>query len=230
MKAAFSNWWLRCKGERINLALVRTLRDRSNEETKDTFRKLIPKHDHLKNKDRQDPTSVLTLSNTELNSELKSVGYVCHTIIPELDKYSADNHVGMFPSPISVAIPSYGWIAFLSYGVKTALSTLYKARLYSPVDKITAIGKKLKVRDIHSANRIIFLTSDGGPIIPFADRAINIFSKPKMKKDDFINLANQFKLSCTGTVAQIKERLNLYSSSLRSKYRQNNVKLDVIHF
>ena len=51
----------------------------------------------------------------------------------------------------------------------------------------------------------------GGPIvaIPFADWSINIFSKPKMKKADFINLANQFKLSCTGTVAQIKERLNL---------------------
>lgn len=121
MKAAFSNWWLRSKGERINLALVRTLRNRSNKETKDTFRKLIPKHDHLKNKDRQDPTSVLTLSITELTSELKSVGYVCHTIIPELDKYSADNHVGMY------AIPSYGCIAFLSYGVKTALSTLYQS-------------------------------------------------------------------------------------------------------
>ena len=142
---------------------------------------------------------------------MKSVGYVYHAIIPELDKYSADNPVGMFPSLSSVAIPSYGCIAFLSYGVKTALSTLYKARLHSPVDKITAIGKKLKVRDIHSADRIIFLTSDGGPIvaIPFADWAINIFSKPKMKKDDFISLANQFKLSFTGTVAQIKERLNL---------------------
>ena len=232
MKAAFSNWWLRCKGERINLALVRTLKNRSNKESKHTFRKIIPKHDHVKNKDRQDPTSVLTLSSTELTSELKSVGYVCHTIIPELDKYSADNQVGMFPSPISVAIPSYGWIAFLSYDVKTALSTLYKARLHSPVDKITAIGKKLKARDIHSTDGIIFLTSDGGPIlaIPFADWAINLLSRPKMKKDDFINLANQFQLSCTGTVAQIKERLNLYSSSLRSKYRQNNVKLDVIYF
>ena len=232
MKAAFSNWWLRCKGERINLALVRTLRNHSNKETKDTFRKLIPKNDHVKNKDRQDPTSVLTLSSTELTSELKSVGYVCHTIIPELDKYSADNQVGMFPSPISVAIPSYGWIAFLFYDVKTSLSTLYKARLHSPVDKITAIGKKLKARDIHSADGIIFLTSDGGPIIaiPFADWAINILSKPKMKKDDFINLANQFQLSSTGTVAQIKERLNLYSSSLRAEYRQNNVKRDEIHF
>ena len=206
MKAAFSNWWLKCKGERINLALIRTSRNRSNKETRDTFRKLIHKNDHVKNKDRQDPSSVLTLSNTKLTNELKKAGYVCHTIIPELDKYSADNQLGMFPSPISVAILSYGCIAFLSYDVKSSFSTLYKACLHSPVDKITAIGKQLKARDIHCADGIIFLTSDGGPIkaIPFTDGAINILTKPK-KKDDFVNLANQLKLTPTGTVAELKE-------------------------
>jgi hypothetical protein len=51
MKAAFSNWWLKCKGERINLGFLRTLRNRSGNTTKDRFRKLIPKNDHVKNKD-----------------------------------------------------------------------------------------------------------------------------------------------------------------------------------
>ncbi len=51
MKAAFSNWWLKCGGERINLGLLRTLRNRANKEMKDTFRKLIPKNNHVKNKD-----------------------------------------------------------------------------------------------------------------------------------------------------------------------------------
>ena len=139
MKAAFSNWWLKYNGERINLALIRTLRNRSNKETKATFRKLTPKNDHVKNKDRQDPSSVLTLCNTKLTTELKDVGYVCHTIISELDRYSPDTQLGMFPKPISIAIPSSGWIAFLSYDVKSSLSTLYKARLHSAVKKISAI-------------------------------------------------------------------------------------------
>ena len=139
MKAAFSNWWLKYNGERINLALIRTLRNRSNKETKATFRKLTPKNDHVKNKDRQDPSSVLTLCNTKLTTELKDVGYVCHTIISELDRYSPDTQLGMFPKPISIAIPSSGWIAFLSYDVKSSLSTLYKARLHSAVEKISAI-------------------------------------------------------------------------------------------
>ena len=139
MKAAFSNWWLKYNGERINLALIRTLRNRSNKETKATLRKLTPKNDHVKNKDRQDPSSVLTLCNTKLTTELKDVGYVCHTIISELDRYSPDTQLGMFPKPISIAIPSSGWIAFLSYDVKSSLSTLYKARLHSAVEKISAI-------------------------------------------------------------------------------------------
>ena len=137
----------------------------------------------------------------------------------------------MFPSPISVAIPWYGWIAFLSYDVKSSFPTLHKACLHSPVDKITAIGKQLKARDLHCADVIIFLTSDGGPIkaIPFADGAINILTKPK-KKDDFVNLANKLKLTPTGTVAELKERLNRYSLTLKSKYNQNNVKNDEVHF
>ena len=139
MKAAFSNWWLKYNGERINLALIRTLRNRSNKETKATLRKLTPKNDHVKNKDRQDPSSVLTLCNTKLTTELKDVSYVCHTIISELDRYSPDTQLGMFPKPISIAIPSSGWIAFLSYDVKSSLSTLYKARLHSAVKKISAI-------------------------------------------------------------------------------------------
>ena len=139
MKAAFSNWWLKYNGERINLALIRTLRNRSNKETKATLRKLTPKNDHVKNKDRQDPSSVLTLCNTKLTTELKDVGYVCHTIISELDRYYPDTQLGMFPKPISIAIPSSGWIAFLSYDVKSSLSTLYKARLHSAVKKISAI-------------------------------------------------------------------------------------------
>lgn len=55
MKAAFS-WWLKCKGERINLGFLRTLRNRSGNTTKDHFRKLIPKNNHVKNKDRQNRT------------------------------------------------------------------------------------------------------------------------------------------------------------------------------
>ncbi len=83
IKAAFSNWWLKCRNEQINLALIRTLRNRSDTATKDKFKKLIPKNDHVKNKNRQDPSAVLTLTSNKFTDELKNSGYVYHTIIPE---------------------------------------------------------------------------------------------------------------------------------------------------
>lgn len=76
MKAAFSNWWLKYKEERINLGFLRTLRNRSGNATKDRFRKLIPKNDHVKNKDRQDPSSFLTLSSNNLTDALEDMGFV----------------------------------------------------------------------------------------------------------------------------------------------------------
>ena len=231
IKAAFANWWLKCKSERFNLALIRTLQNRSNQETKNIFRKLIPKNDHVKNKDRQDPSSVLTLSSTKLTDELKVCGYVCHTIIPELDKYSPENQQGMYPSPISIAIPSFGWIAFLSFYSKTSLSTLYKARLHSPVDNIKAIGRNLTARAIHCGDGIIFLSSESGPIkvIQFTEGAIDILSKAK-RKGDLIKVARQLKRSTEGTVQELKNRLQRYHTSLKAKYEQKNIQLDEVHF
>ena len=115
--------------------------------------------------------------------------------------------------------------------MKSSLSTLYKARLHSLVDKISAIRQNLQARDIHCADGIIFLTFDGGPIkaIPFADGAINILSQPRTK-DDFIHLVNLLYLPSVGTVGEIKERLKIYPSSLKSRYILDKIKADEIHF
>lgn len=142
LKASFANWFLFGNGERMNIGLLRTLRNRSEDETKEKLRKLIPRNDHVKNKDRQDPSAVLTLCEKKLNEELRKVGYVSHTIIPELDKFTPDNKVGTYPSPISVAVASYGWIVFLSHDSKTGLNSLVNARLHSPVDKLTVLKKE----------------------------------------------------------------------------------------
>ena len=93
---------------------------------------------------------------------------------------------------------------------------------------MSATRQNLQARDIR---HIIFLTFDGGPVkaIPFADGAINILSQPR-KKGDFINLAKRLYLPSVGTVGKIKERLQIYPSSLKSRYILDNIKADKIHF
>ena len=163
---------------------------------------------------------------------MEDMRYVCYTIIPELDKYSVDNQLGIYPCPISIAIPSYGWIAFLFYDAKCGSSTLYKARLHSPVDKISSIGKNLKAKEIHCADGIIFLTFNSGPIkaIEFTEASIYILSKEKKKKDDLVKLANKLNILLHGTVAEITSRLKKYSESVERQYLSHNVGKDEIHF
>lgn len=181
------------------MALVRTLRNRSDRANKEKFKRLIPTNDHVKN--RQDPSAVLTLSNSKLTDELRNTGYVCHTIIPELDKFSPSNQVGMHTSPISVAVPCYGRIAFLSYDVKTSTCTLFKARLHSPVDKIVAMRKNLKAKEIHSSDGIIFISAESGPIkaVEFQEGSIFLISKKvkQKKKGDLVDLANKLQVQST---------------------------------
>ena len=123
LKASFSNWWLKCGHERSNLSQLRTLRNRSDNTTKEKFRKLLPKNDHVKNKDRQDPSAVLEPTKQSVIDELSQTGYVCQTIIPELDKFTQENRMEMIPSPISIAVANYDWILFLAFDAKSNTST-----------------------------------------------------------------------------------------------------------
>ena len=130
-----------------------------------TMRKLVPRNDHIKNKDRQDPAAVLTLCSEELTSFLSKVGYVCHTIIPELDKFTENNRLGMYPSPISVAARKYRWLLFLIRDSKHGSSILYCARLHSPVDKISVVKKTLPSNQVQCVEDVAFLTSQDGPVL-----------------------------------------------------------------
>ena len=125
----------------------------------------------------------------------------------------------MYPSPISVVVPSYGWIAFLSFDVRRSLCNLFKARLHSPVDRITVIGKNLKVRDIHSSDGIIFVTTDNGPIktVEFVEGSISMIVK-QTKKEDLVRLAYKMHMPSSGTMDEITQRLKAHSEKMATKY------------
>ena len=62
MKASFSNWYLKLDDECSNLRFLYTLRNSSDKEEMQIKRKLLPKNDYSRDKDRQDPISVLTFT------------------------------------------------------------------------------------------------------------------------------------------------------------------------
>ena len=46
-----------------------------------------------------------------------------------------------------------------------ASSTLYRARLHSPVDEISVVKKNLASTQVHCENNVAFLSSPDGPVL-----------------------------------------------------------------
>ena len=84
LKTSFCNWRLIIGNERANLAIIRTLCNRSSKAVMEKMREFILKSDHVRNRDRQDPSSVIALTKPDFSSYLSSLGNISSTVIPEL--------------------------------------------------------------------------------------------------------------------------------------------------
>ena len=114
-KASFSYWILKLLNERRCLAFLHTLRNKSTRDEMTRMKKLIPKNDYVRKKDRRDPTAVLKISDDKLVDQLSKVDYVVHTIILETTKYTKKNKVGMYTNPIDICIGPYGYLFMITY-------------------------------------------------------------------------------------------------------------------
>ena len=105
LKVGFANWYL--NNERGNLAILKTLRNKASLEVRETMRKFLPRNDHVRNKDRQDPATVIRFTDEKLIEYLKELDFVSHTIIPETDHFTELNGVGCTLTPsVSPWVPT----------------------------------------------------------------------------------------------------------------------------
>ena len=100
-----------------------TLRNKSGEEEIRAMRKLVPKSDHIKNKDRQNPIAVLKISSIGVTGYLKEIVFIGHTVIPKTSKFTNNNKAGMHSNPIVLSVGSYGYRYMLNFNTKTILRT-----------------------------------------------------------------------------------------------------------
>ena len=99
------------------------------------MKKLMPKNDYVRNKDRQDPIAVLKLSDDKLVDQLFKAGYVVQTIITETAKYTKKNKVGMYTNPIDICIGPYGYLFMITYDNVKVESKIFKVQLHNAVEK-----------------------------------------------------------------------------------------------
>lgn len=97
IKESISNWYLKLDDERSNLSFLYRLTNSSDKEQMQIRRKLLPKIEYVRDKDRQDSISALKLSQPKVTEYIEKIGYVEHTVIPDTIKFIDESRVGMCP-------------------------------------------------------------------------------------------------------------------------------------
>ena len=133
--------------------------------------RFLPRNDHVRNKDCQDPSVVLKLTDKRFIEFLRSLDFVVHTIIPETDRFTDNYKVGMYPRLISVSVSvgPYGSIFFLIEGENDGqkTSSLYTAKLHNPVKNITLVRKGiLSAKEVNccQSGSLVYLVGNDSPI------------------------------------------------------------------
>ena len=196
------------------------------------IKKFLPRNDYVRNHDRQDPTTILKLCNSEMCDYISYLGYVCHTIVPETVRFTATDRVGAFPHITSIATGPAGWLLFLSYNAEKRTSKLYKAKLHNPVQVIELISGDIKGTRIYYFNGIIFITGNTRISFfgletrnPVKQDVTSVRSLGQMKK-----VLEDLKLSVSGTLATCKDRVRKHQEQLQKRYEENNWDTREINF
>ena len=180
-KASFSNWILKIFNERWCLAFLHTLRNRSTGDGMAEMKKLIPKNDHVRNKDWQDPIAVLKLSDDKLVDQLSKVAYVVDTIIPETTKYTEKKKVSMYANPIDICIGPYGYLFMIAYDKVKMESKIFKVQLHNPVGKIEFL-KSLKGLQIWYRSGLLFYFEPKSQLFCLSIKSKNV-NKKRLKDE-----------------------------------------------
>ena len=232
LKASFANWYLKLSNERGNLSMLKTLRNKADPIVRKEMRKFLPRNDHVRNKDRQDPTAVIKLTNPDFTKYLSALDFVGHTIIPETDRFTEHNKVGMYPNPISIATGPYGNLLWLTLNTDTGLSSLFMAQLHNPVQKIVKLKDELQAKEVHHVNNIVFMVAKGGPIIfhELETGAVRVNLSKLRSREDVVQKASNLNLSIDGTVAVLKERIATHLGTIEAEYQRRGLSPTAINF
>ena len=233
LKGGFSNWMLVIGQERGCLGFLRVLRSRASNSVVKMMHSLIPKGDHVAYRDRQDPAGVIAITRPEVANYLASLGYVSCTIIPEMTKFTNDNKPNAYPKPVDVCIADFGHILVLfDYDNVNCTSSLLRARLHCPVDKISVLRKNVRANEVHYMGGVAYLCGSRSSIsfVEIVAESVVIKGGKDRRKCDFISMLRRFNLNVEGPVKVLKERLVNHLRDTNERYAVNGFSKNVINF
>ena len=227
LKCSFANWYILLKGQRSNLAILRTLRDNSDPETRKLFRKLLKDSEAVRNKDRMAVDPILDLTAESFIHALQNVELIVHTLVPERFKFTEDNKVGAYPHPVAIANAGGGILFMLDFAPLNSQGKLVKLQLHNPV-RATVVREKLSnAKSLCASNGFVFVcTADGIVVVEHTSKAA--LQVQSLRKPELIAELPNREINVTGTVNELKATLKTEVGKLKAKYSSEHKQTDVL--
>ncbi len=227
LKCSFANWYILLDGQRSNLAMLRTLRDDSDPETRKSFRKLLKDGEAVRNKDRMAVDPILDLTAENFVHAVQNVELVVHALVPERFKFTEDNKVGSYPHPVSIANADGGILFMLDFSPLNSQSMLVKLQLHNPV-RLTVCREKLtNAKSLCVSNGLVYVCSADGIVVVEHTNTVSI--KIQSFRKDFIAQLTMRGIDATGNVRELKSKMNVAIEKLRAEYASVKKRTDIVH-
>ena len=214
-KAGFSNWYLELKNEQQYLALLYTLQNKAEPEKSKTIKKFLKSNNYVRKRDRQDPTAVLKLCNTDLTEYITSIGYICHTIIPETVQFTTSNCPKTYLNIVNIRVGPYGYLFFLTHDETWKLSNIYQIKLYNPVQDTALTRLNVKETEIYFHERLLYFTWNS---LPLSIAVINKKYEPKLNIDRVTSKKEIFSAYATNGTLNLKSSLAKHQENVKKMY------------
>ena len=177
--------------------------------------------------------SIIRLRAPEVLTTLDNINYVVHQLIPEKYRFSDSNNSGMFPHPIATYFGKHGKLLFLDLNPVKNTTRIVEADLHNPV------CLKVIKAEISESRSLCYLNDTGTAVICCHKdgiiQVVDMEDRVKLKvsrlrdRTSLIKELEKREKSYTGTMNNLKERLQARLVKERGNYEKQGKMFDIIH-
>ena len=160
---------------------------------------------------------MLKLCNKELTEYITSIGYICHTIIPETLKFTTSNRLNTYPN---ICVGPHGYLFFLTHDETRKLSNIYKVKLHNPGQDITLVCSNVKGTEIHFHEGLLYFTGNSSPlsIAVINNKFDPTFNIDRIKSNK--EILQTLNLETNGTLKCLKSGLTKHQENVKKMYKK----------
>ena len=234
LKGSLANWWLLVDDFRVNLAMLRTLRQDYKSDTGKQLRQAI-KLESVRHRDKMSTESVAEICSEKCLSVLESIQNRCndivYTLVPEKHRHTDDNKTNTFKVPLDLIKDTEDMSKL--YVADSQKGTLTEVRLHYPATVKTVASGYTNPIAVAMVHGIVIVAERTGDLYCL-DLHSKLQVKPaSMKKAEMEAFVTRHKVELVQENAkncsreELKSAINQFLQNNKKKVTSKGTKLDM---